>query len=153
MSPAWAMILLSREGGGAKGAVFLHSRCGGQLHAPGRANDLQRHQFFCGNFCLGIFRACARNWSIVWMYPSHLLQPCPFIGVYFVYSIACKCGAIVAGFYIHALHAPSHPCVRNISFLHSTQKHTRANTKEEQPQWHWLLFGKKPRAGGGGGTG
>ena len=101
------------------------------------------------------------------MYPSPLLQLCdairahvgnffccyqhlcPFIGVYFVYSIACKCGAILAGFYIHALHAPSHPCVLNITFLRYTQKYTRANTKEEQPQRHWLLLGKKPRGGGG----
>ena len=38
--------------------------------------------------------------AIIFCY-QHL---CPFIGVYFVYSIACKCGAILAGFYIHALY-------------------------------------------------
>ena len=62
----------------------------------------------------------------------------PFISVYFVYSIACKCGVILAGFYIHALHAPTHPCVLNVSFLLCTHKHTTTNTKEEQLQ----LFGR-----------
>ena len=53
--------------------MFLHPRWGGQRHAPGRANDLQRHQFFL--------------WKRLWAFSG------------LVHVIGALCGCILHTFY------------------------------------------------------
>ena len=82
--------------------MFLHSTWGASDTPRGGGNDLQRHQSFCGNFCVGIVRACARNWGIVWMYPSHLLQLCDAIrarlGNFFVVMNICALSSVCTSY-------------------------------------------------------
>ena len=107
------------------------------------------------------------------MYPSHLLQLCdairarvgnffccyqhlcPFIGVYCVYSIACKCGNVVLSLqgstFMHYMPHLTHVSSTFLSLV--ARRSIKSKHKRRATAMALAAFRQKAPGGGGGGGG